>query len=109
MASKFQLSKTDSGKFHFVLKAANGEVILSSQTYADAPSARAGIESVKANAAVAANFDRRMSSADQPFFVLLATNKQIIGTSEMYTSTSGRDNGIASVMTNAPIAEVVES
>ena len=37
-------------------------------------------------------------------FNLKANNGQIIGTSEMYESTSGRDNGIASVKSNAPSA-----
>ena len=32
----------------------------------------------------------------------------IIGISEMYVSTAGRDKGIASVKTNAPDAEIVD-
>ena len=38
-------------------------------------------------------------------FNLKATNGQVIGTSESYESTSGRDNGIESVKKNAPGAE----
>ena len=41
-------------------------------------------------------------------FNLKASNGQVIGTSESYTSASGRDNGIASVMKNAPGAKVVD-
>ncbi|WP_194956137.1 YegP family protein [Shewanella sp. BF02_Schw] len=37
---------------------------------------------------------------DKPYFNLKAANHQIIGTSQMYSSTSGRDNGIRSVMEN---------
>ncbi len=33
MAAKFELKKSDSGKFHFNLKAAKGEVILTSEMY----------------------------------------------------------------------------
>ncbi|MHB1108229.1 MAG: YegP family protein, partial [Lutibacter sp.] len=44
----------------------------------------------------------------QPYFNLKATNGQIIGNSEMYSSESGMENGIASVKKNAPEAEVVE-
>ena len=41
-------------------------------------------------------------------FDLKATNGQVIGSSQMYASEKTRDNGIASVMRNAPEAEVVE-
>ena len=42
------------------------------------------------------------------YFNLKATNGQIIGTSELYEATSGMENGIASVKTNAPKAPVEE-
>lgn len=38
-----------------------------------------------------------------------AGNNQVIGTSETYKSTQGRDNGIMSVMNNAPTAEIIDS
>jgi uncharacterized protein YegP (UPF0339 family) len=41
-------------------------------------------------------------------FRLKAPNGEIIATSEGYTSKAGCLNGIESVKTNAPIAEVVE-
>nr|WP_303048837.1 YegP family protein [Phaeobacter sp. HF9A] len=41
-------------------------------------------------------------------FNLKASNGQVIGTSQSYTSASGRDNGIESVKKNAPDAEVVD-
>ena len=37
------------------------------------------------------------------------TASRIIGKSEMYSSEDGRDNGIASVKTNAPDAAIVNS
>ena len=39
-------------------------------------------------------------------FNLKAANHQVIGTSESYTTTAARDNGIESVKTNAPDAKV---
>jgi uncharacterized protein YegP (UPF0339 family) len=39
---------------------------------------------------------------DQHYFNLLATNGQVILTSEGYTSTAGMNNGIESVKKNAP-------
>lgn len=46
---KFVIKKSDAG-FHFVLKAANGEVIATSQVYTTKESCQKGIESVKKNA-----------------------------------------------------------
>ena len=43
-----------------------------------------------------------------PFFNLIATNGQVIGSSQMYANEANRDNGIASVMNNAPDAEIVD-
>jgi uncharacterized protein len=109
MAGKFVVTKRDNGKYHFNLKAGNGEIILSSQMYTTKSGAMNGVDSVKTNGVVEARFDKRSSSKDQPYFVLKAGNGEIIGTSEMYTSTSGRDNGIASVMKNSADAKVDDS
>ena len=50
MAGKFVLKKGSSGKYHFNLLAANGQVIATSETYERKQSALSGIESVKKNA-----------------------------------------------------------
>ncbi len=50
MAGKFVLKKGTSGKFHFNLVAANGQVIATSEAYENRQSALNGIDSVKANA-----------------------------------------------------------
>ena len=57
MAAKFELFKDKGGKFRFNLKAANGEIIASSEAYSSKASALNGIESVKKNAAGAAVSD----------------------------------------------------
>jgi uncharacterized protein len=53
MAAKFVLKKNAKGQFHFVLKAANGEIIATSETYSSKSAATNGIESVKKNAGTA--------------------------------------------------------
>jgi len=108
MAGQFELKKTDSGQFMFNLKAGNGQIILTSQRYQAKASASDGVESVKKHAADDANFERKTSAAGEPYFVLKAANKQVIGTSEMYTSTAAMENGIASVKSNAATASVVD-
>ena len=58
VAAKFVLTKTASGQFRFNLKAGNGEVIATSESYTTKAAALGGIESVKKNAAEAAVDDQ---------------------------------------------------
>ncbi len=104
MAGKFELYKDKAGEFRFRLKAGNGQTILASEGYKARASAMNGIESVRKNSATEARFEKKDTSSGKPMFNLKATNGQVIGTSEVYESTSARDNGIASVMKNAPDA-----
>jgi len=108
MAGKYILKKAADGTFVFNLKAGNNEVILTSQTYKARESALAGIESVKTNSANDASYEKKESARKEPYFVLLAPNKQVIGKSEMYSSTTARDKGIASVKSHGPSAGVVD-
>lgn len=108
MAGKFVISKRSNGDFQFNLKAGNGQVILASQGYADKAGCKNGVESVKKNAPDDARYERKTSSNGKWFFNLLAGNGQVIGTSEMYESEAGRENGITSVKTNAPTADTVD-
>jgi len=55
------------------------------------------------------NFEIKKSEDGQFYFTLKATNDEIIATSEMYTSKQNCQNGIDSVKTNAPNAEVVDT
>ena len=106
MAGKFEIKKSKSGQFMFNLKAANGQIILTSQLYQAKADAKGGIDSVKRNAPNDDAYERKTSSKNEPYFVLKATNGQVIGNSEMYSSTGAMENGITSVKTNAPEAEV---
>ena len=106
MAGKFVLNKTAKGKFVFNLKASNGLVILTSEAYESRNAALKGIESVRKNAGKEANFERRETKSGQPFFVLKAANKEVIGQSERYAAASSLRKGMASVKTNAPAAKL---
>ena len=103
----FELKKSGE-KFHFVLKAGNGQVILSSQMYASKASAMNGIESVKKNCGNDDCWERKTAKNGKFHFNLKSTNGQIVGSSQMYASESGMNNGIDSVKTNAPGADVKE-
>lgn len=103
---KFVITTRKNGEFQFNLKADNGQVILSSEGYTTKAGCTNGIESVKTNSQDDSKFERKESANGKYFFNLKASNGQVIGTSEMYESISGRDNGIESVKKNAPNASV---
>lgn len=108
MNGYYELKTASGGQPMFNLKAGNHEVILTSQRYKSKEAALAGIESVRKNGPNEAMFEKKSSVRDEPYFVLKAANGQIIGTSEMYSSTAARDKGIASVMANSPSEKTVE-
>jgi uncharacterized protein len=108
MPGKFELRKSSNGQYHFKLKAANWDPLLSSETYLSKSGAENGIKSVKENAPVDSRYERRTSTNDQPYFVLKATNGEVISTGEMYSSAAASDKGIESVKLNAPTAQVAD-
>ena len=109
MPGKFELKKGRSGKFSFNLKAVNGRVILTSQAYKTKAAAKNGIKSVCTNCKKMANFEQKVSKKGEPYFVLLASNKQVIGKSERYSTKASMLKGIASVKKNAPKAKIEDS
>lgn len=94
--------------YHFVLRADNRETILTSENYVAKQGALNGIASCQSNSPYDWNYERRTSTASQPYFVLKASNGQVIGTSEMYSSGAGRDNGITSCKTNGPTTTIID-
>lgn len=106
MSAKYDLKKTSNGQFMFNLKAANHQVILTSERYKAKPSAENGIASVRKNSPDDKRYERRVAKDGSNYFVLKAANNEIIGKSEMYKSKSSMENGIKSVMTNGPTAPV---
>ena len=119
---KFIIKQTKTGT-KFDLKAANGEVIATSEVYSSLEACRTGIASVRKNAPAAAvenqtvegytvekhpKFEVYTDKAGEYRFRLKATNGQIIAVSEGYKAMAGCMNGIESVKKNAPDADVVE-
>lgn len=105
---KFFISKRTNGEYRFILKADNHETILTSEGYQTKAGCKNGIESVKMNAPFDQRYDRRVATNGQYYFNLKASNGEIIGTSEMYTTFSGREAGIESVKRNAPNAPIID-
>lgn len=99
---KFELYKSKNGEFYFRLKAKNGQNILGSEGYKSKSSAENGIASVQKNSQDESKFETKEAKNGKWHFNLKATNGQVIGSSQMYASKSGMENGIESVMKNAP-------
>lgn len=104
MSGKFQLKKSSNGQFHFNLLASNGQVILSSEQYKAHASALNGIDSVRKNAVREGAFEVKEASNGKDYFVLKATNGQVVGQSQMYSSQSSAEQGCDSVRRYAPDA-----
>lgn len=120
---KFVVKETNTG-IKFDLKAGNGEVIATSEVYTTKSACMNGIESVKKNSAAAnvedqtvegfateknPKFEVYTDKAGEFRFRLKATNGQVIATSQGYKAKAGCMNGVESVKTNAPEAEIVEA
>ena len=100
MSGWYELSKSSSGQFRFVLKAANAETILTSELYTTRAAAEGGISSVQSNSPLDERYEKKSTKDGHPYFNLKAANHQVIGSSEAYSSEAARDKGIASVKTN---------
>lgn len=120
---KFVIKATKTG-FTLNLKAGNGEVIATGgEVFSSLASVKNSIESIKKNAPIAAiedqtvegyatekhpKFEIYTDKAGEFRFRLKSRNGEIIATSEGYKAKPSCKNGIASVVKNAPEAEVVE-
>ena len=102
MAGWFELSKSSDNQFRFVLKAGNGEIILTSELYATKGAAEKGIASVQVNSPLSERYEKKTATNGKFHFNLKAANHQVIGSSQLYASEQSRETGIASVKTNGP-------
>jgi uncharacterized protein len=102
----FLIFRSPGGEFSFHLTASQGEIILASQRYASRANAEDGVAAVHASASLDSNYERRRASDGRSSFLLKSSNGRVVGTSEMYSSTSAMENGMAAVKRSAPDAVV---
>ena len=118
---KFAVKNAKSG-IMFNLKANNGEVIATSETYSSKDACLNGIESVRKNAPIAPvedqtaegfaveknpKFEVYVDKAGEFRFRLKARNGEIIAVSEGYKAKASCLNGIDSIKRNAPESPIV--
>ena len=103
---KFQIFNGTNNQFYYHLKANNGEKILSGEGYTSKAGCQNGIQSVKENSPYESKYRRHIATNGQYYFVLIGANGEVIGQSEMYLSTQGRDTGIETVKRDAKSAPI---
>jgi uncharacterized protein YegP (UPF0339 family) len=104
-AGSFQIVKTETGKFHYVLKSSNGQEILKGYQFATEARAQAAIAAVQEAVAGDSNFDPR-NEKSQWYFFLKGADGKAIGRSENYTTEAAMKRGIESVKKTALNATV---
>jgi uncharacterized protein YegP (UPF0339 family)/uncharacterized membrane-anchored protein YhcB (DUF1043 family) len=107
-SGKYVISIAKNGEHYFNLKSINGQTILTSEMYSSKAACTNGIESVMNNSGDDNRYERKLSANTKPYFNLKAANGEIIGTSEMYESSAGMENGIASVKKNGNSTNIEE-
>ena len=117
---RFVVKRVKTG-LKFDLKAANGEVIATSEVYKTPAACKSGIESVRA-IAPSANFENLAAPSEEKIthpkfemyvdraggyrFRLKAKNGEVIAVSNSYKAKASCENGIGSVRRNAPDAQI---
>jgi uncharacterized protein YegP (UPF0339 family) len=106
MAGKFVLKRSGEQFMFNLLAAGNYEIIFTSERYTRASDARNGIAAVKSTAPLDAQYIKKLSVAGEPYFVLRAANNEVLGTSEMYSTSRACEEGIAAIKAYAPSATI---
>jgi uncharacterized protein YegP (UPF0339 family) len=101
-AGRFDILKSEQGKFYFVLRSSNGREILKGYFFNSEDKVKDAIANVRQQAADDANFDAR--SETQWYFFLKGKDGKAIGRSENYTTEAAMKRGIESVKRTAPDA-----
>ena len=106
MEPPFEIFSGKVEQYYFRLRAENKKIVITSEGYTSLSEAKKGITLVKRNAGISSRFKKKIAQNRKVYFVLLAKNGKVIGTSETYKSNQDRDNRIKSVKANASKAKV---
>jgi uncharacterized protein YegP (UPF0339 family) len=103
---KIQIKKQMNNQFRFIMKAGNGQTILTSEAYRTKEACLNGIESLRKNAVDPKRYEFKKSFNQKHYFNVTDARGEIIGSSEVYESSSGRDVGIGLVKVSATNAVI---
>lgn len=93
-----QLWQDTSGQYFFHLRAGNHAVLVTSEGYSTRTAALGGLLSVLDNGSRTDRYSLLVAANGQHYFVLLAANKQVLATSETYTTTSAAKAGVTATI-----------
>lgn len=102
---RFDVFRGEDGRYYFNLHAGNGEIVLSSQGYDSEAGALNGTLSVTENGLDPEGYELAESADGGAYFNVVASNGQVIATSEVYSSMSNARRAVDGVM---GVLEVVE-
>ena len=89
-----RFAEENNKQFYFNLRAANGEMVVTSETGKTQAGANNGIASVEKNGPNCLRDDMKMDKRGQYYFILKAANHQVIGKSKSYTTATNMEKGI---------------
>lgn len=94
--SRVEVLESTAG-FRFNLHAGNGEIVLASESYTTKAAAWNGAFAIQDASADAAAFTLKTATDGRFYFTLTAENGEVVGVSQMYTSKTAAQTGVASV------------
>jgi uncharacterized protein len=105
-AARAQVLASDAG-WRFNIYAANGQIVLTSESYTDEANALNGAFSVVETGVSASAYEIRQASGGTYYFVVKASNGQIVGTSQQYSTKSSAERGRNDLIALLPAIELL--
>ena len=97
VSGRIEIFIGEDAQWYFRVIANNNEKLLRSEGYTSRAAVEKGIESAKKNGLTASRYKLLESEDGEWLFNLVASNGEIIGTSETYTSKSNAERGLATL------------
>jgi uncharacterized protein YegP (UPF0339 family) len=104
----FTLNKGKDGLFNFSLHSDAGNLLIESEDYESKDATESGIDLMRTIASFLSRFNQMRAEENQHYFLLMAANDKVIGTSGMYPTLKAMEKGIEEVMQCASLANVVD-
>ncbi len=102
-----EVAQGATGDYHFNFHAANGQIVLTSESYTTEAAAFDGALSVQSNGATSASYTLTHNAGSGYYFNVIATNGQVIGTSQQYTTKASAEAGITALIALLPKISVI--
>jgi len=105
--ARFVITEGTNGQFYFRLHAKNGATVLQSEGYTSEAAALNGTFSVHSNGQNEGRYDVRQARDGRFYFNIKATNGQVVGTSQMYSTKGSADRAVDAIIDTLPAVELL--